>query len=405
MALHLTKALKVIDDNITPVSTEIVPIELALGRILASDHVASFDLPRYDNSSRDGYAVKCADAGKSVTATSVLYAGDKAETALEAHSAIRIMTGAPIPKGCEAVVQFEDVKEAHHTIQLPEKITPGMYMRYAGEDMQRGTTYLRKGTKLSAYGITLLVSQGVTHVKVYRRLKVIVFSSGDELRSHYEQIEPHQLYNSNSPMFLARSQMLGCDVSAVEHIEDTLEALEEAINNALTADIIITTGGMNFGDKDFTQAAFTNCGMSLLFNRVELKPGKPVAFGKIANTAIFNLPGNPLGAMVAYEILVRTLIHKMSGNAACYHNTIETKLGVDCPEKRGFSAAILGKYDGQTFIPLPQQMAGMVSPLQDAEAMMITNTDTRMLKKGDRIKIIPIKWEFFSEKQEDIFTY
>jgi len=404
MAISITEALEIIHENISPVSIEVVPIELSLGRILAEDCVSTFDLPRYDNSSRDGYAVKCSDAGKTVTATEVLYAGDKADMVLKAQTAIRIMTGAPIPQGCEAVVQFEDVKEEGDRVHLPQRITSGMYMRYAGEDMKSGITYLKSGTKLSAYGITLLVSQGVTHIKVYRQLRVTVFSSGDELRAHHEPIEAHQLYNSNAPMFLARSQMLGCEVSAVAHIEDTPEALETAIKNALSVDIIISTGGMNFGDKDFTKAAFSNCGMSLLFNRVELKPGKPVTFGTIGSTAVFNLPGNPLGAMVAYEILVRSLIHKMSGDSACYHNSIETGLGIDCPEKRGFPAAILGKYDGQTFMPLPQQMAGMVSPLQDAQAIMITNSDTKMLKKGDRVKIIPISWEFFGEKKEDIFT-
>ena len=226
MAISITKALEIIDENIIPVSLEIVPIELALGRILAEHCVAAFDLPRYDNSSRDGYAVKCADAGKTVTSSEVLYAGDKADVVVKDHTAIRIMTGAPIPQGCEAIVQFEDTQEESNTVHLPEHIKPGMYMRYAGEDMKSGTTYLKIGTKLTAYSITLLVSQGITHVKVYRKLRVTVFSSGDELRAHYEPIEAHQLYNSNAPMFLARSQMLGCEVSTVAHIEDTLEALE-----------------------------------------------------------------------------------------------------------------------------------------------------------------------------------
>ncbi len=403
MAILITEALEIIDQNITAVQEEIIPIELALGRILTEDHVATFDLPRFDNSSRDGFAVMCADAGETVSATQVIYAGDKPDMVLQEKSAIRIMTGAPIPQGCEAVVPFEDVTEHHNEITLPETIKANMYIRPAGEDMQKGSTYLSKGTKITAYGITLLVSQGTTHVKVYRKIKVSVFSSGDELRSHYENIEAHQIYNSNAPMILSRSQALDCEVSHVHNIEDTLPALEEAIQASLTADIIITTGGMNFGDKDFTQEAFGNCGMELLFNRVEIKPGRPIAFGKIGNTAIINLPGNPLAAMVNFEIFIRPLIHKMSGNKQYHPCTISTMLKEDIHFKKEGYAVTLGRFDGKSFMPLKQQMAGMVSPLQDAEAMIVTPAHIREIKKGDTVKILPISWEFFSSEKEDFY--
>ncbi len=404
MAILITEALEIIDHNITAVSEEVIPIELALGRILAEDHVATFDLPRFDNSSRDGFAVKCADAGKMVMTTQVIYAGDKPEMVLQEKSAIRIMTGAPIPQGCEAIVQFEDVTEHHNKVTLPETIKPNMYIRPAGEDMKKGSIYLHKGLKITAYGITLLVSQGITHVKVYRKIKVSVFSSGNELRSHYENIEGHQIYNSNTPMFLSRSQSLDCEVSHVHNIEDALPALEKAIKTSLTADIIITTGGMNFGDKDFTQEAFANCGMALLFNRVEIKPGRPIAFGKIGNTAIVNLPGNPLAAMVNFEIFIRPIIHKMSGNRQYHPATINTTLQEDFQLKKGGYTVTLGRFDGKSFIPLKQQMAGLVSPLQDADAMIITPPDIREIKKGDTVKILPISWEFFSPEKEDFYS-
>ena len=404
MAIFITEALEIIDQNITTVSEEVIPIELALGRILTENHVATFDLPRFDNSSRDGFAVKCADAGKTVMTTQVIYAGGKPEMVLQKKSAIRIMTGAPIPQGCEAIVQFEDVTEDNNKITLPEAIQANMYIRSAGEDMKKGSVYLHKGTKITAYGIALLVSQGITHLKVYRKVKVTIFSSGDELRSHYEHIEPHQIYNSNTPMFLSRSQSLDCEVSHVHNIKDALSSLEEAIKASLTADIIITTGGMNFGDKDFTKEAFGNCGMELLFNRVEIKPGRPIAFGKIGNTAIINLPGNPLAAMVNFEIFIRPIIHKMSGNNRYHPSTIETTLKEDLQLKKGGYTVTLGRFDGKSFIPLQQQMAGMVSPLQDADAMIVTPADVTEIRKGTTIKILPISWEFFSSEKEDFYS-
>ncbi len=404
MAILITEALEIIDQNITAVSEEVIPIELALGRILTEDHVATFDLPRFDNSSRDGFAVKCTDAGETVTVKQVIYAGDRPEMVLQEKSAIRIMTGAPIPQGCEAIVQFEDVAEHDNKITLPETIHANMYIRPAGEDMKKGNVYLHKGTTITAYSITLLVSQGITHVKVYRKVKVSVFSSGDELRSHYEHIEPHQIYNSNTPMFLSRSKALNCEVSHVHNIEDALPALEEAIKASLTADIIITTGGMNFGDKDFTKEAFGNCGMELLFNRVEIKPGRPIAFGKIGHTAIINLPGNPLAAMVNFEIFIRPIIHKMSGSCRYHPCTIRTILKEDIRFKKGGYTVTLGRFDGKSFIPLKQQMAGMVSPLQDADAMIITPPDTTEIKKGNTVKILPISWEFFGLEKEDFYS-
>ena len=404
MAVTITEALDIIYTHIAPVSTEIIPIEMALDRVLSRDHTATFDLPRFDNSAMDGYAVKCADAGSIVYCDTVIYAGDNPEMILQEKSALRIMTGAPIPKGCEAIVPFEFVTVENTKVSLPENVKKGAHIRRAGEDMKSGAVYLKKGDKITAYSITLLVSQGITHIEVYRKLKVAVFSSGDELRSHFETIEPHQLYNSNTPMFLSRAQSLGCEVTYIPNIGDTVEALETAIKASLGTDIIITSGGMSVGDKDYTQEAFANCGLELLFKHVEIKPGKPTAFGKIGKTAVVNLPGNPLASMVNFELFIRSIIHKMSGESAYYHNTVETKLSKDLQPKKGKHTVTLGGFDGKNFIPLKPKMAGMVAPMQKADAMMITPPDVKEIKKGSTVKILPISWEFFSSVKEDFYS-
>ena len=404
MAIPITEALDIIYDNISPVSTEILPIEMALGRILSNPCTAAFDLPRFDNTAMDGYAVKCCDAGTTVYADQVIYAGDKPEMILEKKNALRIMTGAPVPQGCEAIVPLEEVNIEDTEVSLPDTILKGAHIRKAGEDMKKGLVYLHKGEKITAYSIPLLASQGVTHIEVYRKLKVAVFSSGDELRSHYENIEAHQLYNSNTPMFLSRAKELGREVSYVPNIEDSVEALESAIQDALEADLIVTSGGMSVGDKDYTQEAFLNCGMKRLFHGVNIKPGKPIAFGKIGKTAIINLPGNPLASMVNYEIFIRTLIHKMSGNKNFYLNTITTSLNADLHIKKGKYTVTLGSFDGEKFIPLKQQMAGMVAPMKKAEAMMLTKPETEKLKQGASVKIIPILWEFFGSEKQNFYT-
>ena len=404
MAVSITEALDIIYDNIAPLTTEIIPIEMSVGRVMAKDSVATFDLPRFDNSAMDGYAVKCADANNTVTCQEIIYAGDDPQMTLIAQKAIKIMTGAPIPKGCEAIIPIENVHVEGDQITLPSTVEKDAHVRRAGEDVKSGTVYLKKGEHVTAYGIALLASQGITHLTVYRKIKVAVFGTGDELRPHFEKIEAHQLYNSNTPMFLARARELGCEVRYVPSSGDTIEALETSIRSTLDADIIITSGGVSMGDKDFTKEAFGNLGMKLYFDKVDIKPGKPTAFGKIGETAIINLPGNPLASMVNYEIFIRAVIHKMSGADAYYHTAIETEMREDFTLRKGKYTVRLGNFNGKTFMPLKQQLPGMVSPMQDADAMIITTPDVETLQKGMKVKMIPIRWELNSCEKENFFT-
>ncbi|MEA2048768.1 MAG: gephyrin-like molybdotransferase Glp [Campylobacterota bacterium] len=404
MAVSITQALDIIDKNTALASTEIIPIEMALGRIMREDAIATFDLPRFDNSAMDGFAVKCSDAGTTVSCRDIIYAGDDPKMRLEPTQAIKIMTGAPIPKGCEAIVPIENVNIDGILVTLPNKIEKNAHIRCAGEDVKRGTVYLRKGEKVTAYAIALLASQGVTHLKVTRQIKVAVFGTGDELRPHFEKIASHQLYNSNSPMFLSRAKELGCEVQYIGSSGDTIASLETAIKSALNADIILTSGGVSMGDKDFTKEAFENLGMQLHFDKVDIKPGKPTAFGTIGKTVIINLPGNPLASMVNYEIFVRAAIRKMSGMKACYHATISTVMREDFTLRAGKQTVRLGNFDGKSFMPFEKQLPGMISPLKEANAMLITLPEVSLLQKNNAVKIIPIRWECTADTKEDFFT-
>ncbi|OYY57635.1 MAG: molybdopterin molybdenumtransferase MoeA [Sulfurovum sp. 28-43-6] len=405
MAISITKALEMIYEHTPTVGFELLPIEMSVGRILHEDAVASFNLPRFDNSAMDGYAVKCADAGKRVSCTEVIYAGDNPQMKLKAGKAIKIMTGAPLPKGCEAIVPVERVTPNEGHITLPEEIHKTAHMRFAGEDVRCGEVYLHKGEKVTAYSIALLASQGVTHIYVTRNIKVAVFGTGDELRPHFEKIAPHQLYNSNTPMFLARAQALGCEASYIGSSPDTLDSLTNSIKMALDADIIITSGGISMGDKDFTKDAFTALGMQLHFDKVDIKPGKPTSFGTLGKTAVINLPGNPLASMVNFELFVRAVIRKKSGMNAYRHAALMTSIKEDLTLQEGKYSVRLGRFDGESFMPFTKQLPGMISPLRDANALMITAPQSKHLKKGESVKIIPINWEFTSQYEEDFFTY
>jgi len=405
MPVSITQALDIIYKNSSVVSSEILPIEMALGRVMSEDSIATFDLPRFDNSAMDGYAVKCSDANSTVECTDVIYAGDDPKMTLQATNAIKIMTGAPIPNGCEAVIPIENVTVNDTQITLPEEIKKDGHIRHAGEDIKSGSIYLHKGEKVTAYSIALLASQGVTHLRVTRKIKVAVFGTGDELRPHFEKIAPHQLYNSNTPMFLARAKELGCEVQYIGSSGDTMESLTSAIKSALNADIIITSGGISMGDRDFTKEAFTNLGMTLHFDKVDIKPGKPTAFGTIGETVVINLPGNPLASMVNYEMFVRAAIRKMSGMNAHYHHTISTQMKEDFTLRAGKHTVRLGTFNGNTFMPFTKQLPGMISPLEQANAMLITTPDIAILEKGKTVKILPINWELTASEKEDFFTH
>jgi len=252
--------------------------------------------------------------------------------------------------------------------------------------------------------LPLFASQGVTHINVVREVKVAVFGTGDELKPHYEKIKHHQLYNSNAPMFLARAKELGCSVQYIGGSSDTIESLKASIVEALSADLIITSGGVSVGDKDFTKEAFKELGMETFFSGVNIKPGKPTTIGRIGKTVVVNLAGNPLASMVNYEIFVKPIILKLSGSNEYYHGVINAKMAEDYKIKAGRNSVILGSFDGDLFRPLKSQSAGMVSPLAQADGMIVSDINLSFLNRGDEVKMIPIKFQFNSSINQNIFT-
>ncbi len=401
--VNIDKALDIIYNSVKQKSRHIVPIEDALGAIVAKEYKAFFDLPRFDNSAMDGYAVKLSDANREVKVKEVIYAGDIAQENVIAGEVIKIMTGAPIPNGCESIVVIEDVEITDNGIILPKDIKPNAMIRYRGEDIKKGEVFLKPNSKITGYTLALLASQGITHIEVYRKPKVVIFSTGEELKAHYEKIESHQLYNSNSLMFYARAKELGCDVSYIAISGDTLDDIKLAIKDAMDADLILTSGGVSVGDKDFTIEAFRELNMEILFSKVNIKPGKPTTFGKIDNCFVVNLPGNPLASMVNFEMFVKPIILKLSGSNQFYHSTITTKIREDYKFKLGKYTVILGEWDGDSFMPINNQRPGMVSPLDRADGMIVATPEIGILNKNQVVKMIPIKFNLQNDKKEDFF--
>ncbi len=400
--VKINEALDIIYRTIKHKSRHIVPIEDSVGKIVAKEYKASFDLPRFDNSAMDGYAVKIVDANRVVKIVDTIYAGDIPQRELRDGEAIKIMTGAPTPKGCEAIIPIENIKsKTENNIILPLSIKKDAMIRWRGEDIESGRVFLKANRKVTGYTLALLASQGISHIEVFRKPKVVIFSTGEELKAHYEKIEKHQLYNSNSLMFYARAKELGCDVSYISSSGDSLDDLKKSIKEALDADLILTSGGVSVGDKDFTIEAFKELGMEILFSRVDIKPGKPTTFGRIANSFIVNLPGNPLASMVNFEMFVKPIILKLSGSLEFYHKTITTKMRENYNFKGGRYSVILGEWNGNSFMPIENQKSGMVSPLDRADGMVVTTPNINTFIKNQIVKMIPIKINIGSSKNID----
>lgn len=404
MTVSIEEALNSIYANVEAKSTHILAIEETLGAIVAKEYKANFDLPRFDNSAMDGYAVKVADAGKEVILKEITYAGDIQEEAFSEGEVVKIMTGAPTPKGCEAIVAIEHVEVTANGIKLPSDIKVNNFIRFKGEDIKSGKVFLEAQSKITAYSMALLASQGITHIEVYRKPKVVIFSTGEELKAHYESIEGHQLYNSNAPMFAARAKELACDVSYISTAGDSMESLKNAINNAKDADLILSSGGVSVGDKDFTKSAFKELGMSTYFSGIDIKPGRPTNFGKLGECFVINLPGNPLAAMVNFEMFVKPTIAKLTGTKSFYHGLISTKMKNEHKFKAGKNSVILGRWDGNSFEVIKGQKPGMVAPLDKADGFIVSTKEIDYLEKGQEVKMIGIKLDLRSKIRADFFT-
>lgn len=396
MPVSVEEALQRIHSLCPTKRREYIPIEAALGRVLADAIVARHALPPFDNSAMDGYAVNCTDAGRTVQSTQTLLAGAHPDKPLEPGTAVRIMTGAPIPEGTEAIVPIEEIVLEPTGVRLPEHIRPAQHIRRRGEDIAIGDRLLDAGQKLRAHHLTLLASQGITHICVYQRPRVAILASGSELKMHGDTIETHQLYNTNSPTFAARAQELGCEVHFIGTAADSLASLLDHIRSALLSDLIITSGGVSVGDADYTGEAFAHFGFEPLFEKVNIKPGKPTTVGQIGDTLILNLPGNPLAAALNFELFAQAIIAVLEGSNAPFQQTIIATMKHDLSLRPGRRTLLPGYFDGASFSVCEKFAPGMVTPLALSNGYIMVDDSCDTLRSGALVRFIPTRFEWRS---------
>lgn len=329
----VSEALETLLNAVQPVTgKESVRVAAVRGRVLAETVVSMVDVPPLDNSAVDGYAVSSADLaaiGQSRLSITQRIAAGQVGTSLEPGTAARIFTGAPLPPGADAVVMQEDTEADSDLVLIKVAVTPGMNVRHRGQDIGKGAAVLPAGRRLRPQDMGLLASVGVGEVMVWRRLKVAIASTGDELVEPGQQVGPGQIFNSNRYTLLGMLASLGVEVVDLGIIEDTPEATEQALLQAAEeADCIITSGGVSVGEEDHVKDAVDRLG-SLELWKLAIKPGKPLAFGHVRGTPFIGLPGNPAAVFVTFSVLARPFLLKAQGASEWLTKGWRLKAGFD----------------------------------------------------------------------------
>jgi molybdopterin molybdotransferase len=303
--------------RVEPLGIERVEIMAALGRVLAEPIVSRVTIPPWPNSSMDGYAVRAQDTrGEPVELAVVgkIIAGAMPSRPLRAGESMRIFTGAPLPEGADAVVPQEDVAADGQRVTVRGRIAQGAYVRHAGEDVRAGDVVVKPGGTIGAAEVGLLATLGYSQVRVYRRPRVAILSTGNEVADLGTQPGPAQIPNTNTYSLMAQVLEAGCEPVNLGVAPDELEAITERVRWGLaSADVLVTSAGVSVGELDLVREALERSGAELHLWQVSMRPGKPITFGTRGDRPVFGLPGNPVSAMVTFELFVRPALRRMEG--------------------------------------------------------------------------------------------
>ena len=397
-SLSVAEARQTLLDAMTPVAgRELVPIRSALGRVLQQDIVAPFDVPAHDNSAMDGFAARAADLSAEENRLDLVgtaYAGGAFSGLVGPGQAVRIMTGAVMPRGADTVVMQESARVEGQRVVLPAVGKPGQNVRRAGEDLAAGRPALLAGRRVGPAELGLLASLGLAEVAVYRRPRIAFFSTGDELASIGRPLAPGEVYDSNRYTLFGLLTQLGMEVLDMGVVRDDPLALEQAFAEAAGhADVIITTGGVSVGEADYVRDIMARLG-EVHFWRIDIKPGRPMAFGRLGGAWLFGMPGNPVAVLVSFYQIVLDALHKLQGLDPL---PIRPSFQVPCdsairklPGRREFPRGLLYQAGGLWRVRLSgNQGSGVLRSVTDANCFICLPEDSGSLSAGDLVEVQP----------------
>ena len=395
--MPLEQALKQLQEAVSPTTqTESLAIDKVLNRVLAEDVTAGFNVPAYDNSAMDGYALRAEDLQQNNQLKLIghAYAGAPYDDEITQGQCVRIMTGAAIPAGANAVVMQENTQADNGCIRFNEQPKPNHNIRFAGEDIAAGATVLQQGKRLTPPDIGLLASLGCDQVQVYKPIRVALFSTGDEIQLPGQALKPGCIYDSNRYVVAAMLERLGAEVINLGVIPDDREKLKQTfIQAADSCDAIVTSGGVSVGEADYTKEVLEQLGQ-VNFWKIAIKPGKPFAFGKIGKALFFGLPGNPVAATVTFHQLATPNLRLLAGEK--FTDPVPLKLKTlsklkKHPGRVDFQRGILtSDENGELCVSnTGEQGSGILSSVSKANCYIKLAKDCGNVDAGETVEVIP----------------
>jgi len=396
--ISVEEALDRILSHIRFLGAEKVSLLETLGRVIAEDIYASRDIPPFSNSGMDGYAVMWEDVEKvppdrpvRLEVVEDLPAGFVSRRTLERGQAIRIMTGAPVPKGADTIVPVEETRKEDGFVVILRTLVPGKHIRHAGEDVKKGDLVISRGDVIRPAEVGMLASLGRSSISVYQRPLVAILCTGEELADVDESLGEVKIISSNSYTLAAQAKDCGAIPIQLGIARDRRTEIEEKLRQGLRADVLISSAGISVGDYDFVKDVLRNLGMEMVFWKVAMKPGKPLAFGTIEGKPVFGLPGNPVSSMVSFEQFVRPSLLKMMGHRQLFRPIIEATLKEDIrkePGRRHFiRASVFFEKDGYFVTMTGAQGSGILRSMVKANGLIVVPEDRDRVRAGERVKV------------------
>jgi len=404
------EALATILSTVLPLPKQRVRLDKLLGCVLAEPAVTRTDLPHFDNSAVDGYGVCVSDLGGAsiespvrLKLAGVIQAGDAGDIQMSPGTTVKILTGAPVPAGVEAVVMLEYCDEQNGDVYVRQPVNPGENVRRRGEEFLRGQEVLESNIRVSPPVVGLLATLGYPSFMVYRRPRVALISTGNELVEPGKPLLPGQIYDSNSYALASALSALGVEASFSLHARDDQAATSKAFARAMSScDVVISLGGVSVGDYDFVKDVVERLGVSTIFWRIAMKPGKPVYFGQVESPPgsrqklVFGLPGNPVSALVTFHQLVRPALLKMMGLEAVSTMKLSATVKKSIRKRAGrleFVRGALSTENGQLYVQATSgQESHMLGGLSRADCLIYFERDAELLAEGDQVAVELLNW-------------
>jgi len=396
--ISVESALETILAGCRPLGFEKVDILEASGRVIGEDVIAQRDIPPAPNSAKDGYAVRSIDTKGAKVRKPValrvietIAAGSLPQKTLKEGQAARIMTGAVIPKGADAVVLREDTEEKGKTVSIKIAVSRGADIRFAGEDVKKGELVIKTGSVLRPGHIGMLAALGRAFVTVYQKPRVAILSTGDELVELEADPSPGKIVNSNGYSLAAQVLECGGIPVMLGIARDNRTELAEKFQAASRADVVLSSGGVSVGDYDFVKDVMADSGNGMHFWKVAMRPGKPMAFGSINGVPLFGLPGNPAAVMVSFEQLVRPYLLKMQGHSRIFRQIFKALSAQSIRKETGFKhflRAVVQK-EGVRYVVRTTggQGSGILNSMVAANALIVLDENVSSVKKGDEVAL------------------